>query len=99
MSLTLDQCQKMIVDLAALKGWDVKDVSYQGLGFAEESGEVCKALRDMIRFGKTPERQEHLAQELADVLMFLCQFATDNNINLSDAFAAKVNRVASKAAA
>ncbi len=87
----------MIVDLAAQKGWDVKDVSYQGLAFAEESGEVCKALMDIIDHGSSPERTAELGQELADVLMFLCQFATDNNINLSDAFAAKVNRVAKAA--
>lgn len=60
----------------------------------EEVGEVARALNH--QFGSKPkkdtEAQQHLDEELADVLFTVICIANSQNINLDDAFAKVMNK-------
>lgn len=56
----------------------------------EEVGEVAKAVRKELGLSaQKPETNEHLAEELVDVLNFIFDIANHYSINLDEAFQAK----------
>jgi NTP pyrophosphatase (non-canonical NTP hydrolase) len=86
MSLTLDECQNIIEKLMIHHGFDKRSLELQAMMMAEETGEVCKAIRNIVLKGKSPERKQELAEELVDVLNYVCWLAKVNDIDLSATF-------------
>ncbi|HFC12960.1 MAG TPA: hypothetical protein ENJ56_08980 [Anaerolineae bacterium] len=62
---------------------------------AGEVGEVINAVRDMERLGKdepSETAREHIAEELADCLAYICKLANYMQIDLQKAYAGKMER-------
>lgn len=85
------------------KEWDVDNqitLSYRGNEMAGEAGEVCNVIKklDRERMGIRGSRDtvEHLAEELADVIICVDLIAASMNIDLAGAVAAKFNGTSAK---
>ena len=97
--LTLENLKTMVQGFCEERDWDQfhnsKDLA---IGVATESAELLEIFRfktdqecDKMFLEKTPER-EKISDELADVLFFVVRMAQKYNIDLSDAFEAKLNK-------
>lgn len=63
---------------------------------AEECGETSRLLLEQHAYGADPD-PEGLGDELADVLICLCEIATAHGVDLDAAMARKLSAVAAKA--
>lgn len=87
---TLADVQRFIADVCAERGWNTRTPLQKMVLMTEEVGEVAKAIRKEEGIGsKKPDNTDHLAEELVDVLNYLCDLANDYNIDLETAFRAK----------
>lgn len=86
-----------------LSSWSVAE---WGAATAGEVGEACNVAKKLLRFrdnvrgnpaGLTIEQlREHLAEELADAVIYLDLWAASQAINLGDAVRAKFNKTSAK---
>ena len=81
--------------------WDPSnkiDLSYRGNELAGESGEVSNVIkkleRERLGIRGSRDTLEHLAEELADVIICVDLIAAHTGINLSDAIKNKFNATA-----
>lgn len=70
-----------------------KDGPWWGNAMAGECGEACNEVKKIDRDGWTPERQQKLAKELADVVIYADLLAARFGIDLGAAVAEKFNEV------
>lgn len=75
---------------------DILSLEYRSNEFAGEAGEVCNVVKKLVRerLGIPGSRDtvEHLAEELADVIICVDLIAEKEGINLRDAVIAKFNK-------
>lgn len=65
------------------------DVFY-ALGLGGEAGEVLNDVKKLYRDGVTPEREDTVAAELADVFVYLLLLADEYGVDLVAEYRAKV---------
>ena len=63
------------------------------LHLAEEVGEVARELSKKQENWREEFNKDKLGEELADVIATLCSIATDNNIDVEEAFIDKFEKV------
>lgn len=85
------------------KEWDPSNTStlaYRGNELAGEVGEACNVIkkleRERLGIRGSRDTKEHLAQELADVIICVDLIATDAGINLWQAVKDKFNATSEK---
>jgi NTP pyrophosphatase (non-canonical NTP hydrolase) len=83
--------------------WDVDNrisLSYRGNELAGEVGEACNVIkkldREMLGIVGSRDTKEHLAEELADVIICVDLIAAAMSIDLAHAVAAKFNATSDK---
>lgn len=76
-----------------LDDWEITDWA---CALAGEAGEVCNVVKKIRRDGWTQRRHEQLADELADVLIYLDALAAYDGIDLAAATKKKFNEVSEK---
>ena len=74
-TISLTELQKHLDQTCKEKGWDKNSVTEVFLLFAEEVGELAKAIRKETGFKgeKRPASHDNLREEFADVLNYLMQ--------------------------
>ena len=82
---SLAEVQAYVHDLEALHGWLDADLVRNCFLMGEEVGELFGAVRRLERGAS----REDVAEELVDVLNFLCAIANRLDIDLEEAFRAK----------
>ncbi|SHK67622.1 MazG nucleotide pyrophosphohydrolase domain-containing protein [Nocardiopsis flavescens] len=88
--LTLDRIQAYVAEMEVERGFSDCTLVEQALKLAEETGEVCKAVRERASLGLDPTSTVgDLGQELADVLIYLASIANREGIDLSRALREK----------
>lgn len=74
---------------------NVPDLSFRGVELAGETGEACNVIKKLERerqgWKGSRDTVEHLAQELADVVIVADLIATQAGISLGEAVASKFN--------
>lgn len=92
-SPTLPQLQRYVADLCRERGWDQASDLETFLLFAEEVGELAKAIRRRRKLfaekGKPPADDQELAHEMADILSYLLDLANRFDVDLEKAFLEK----------
>lgn len=90
-------------NVARQKEWDKDDnisLSYRGNELAGETGEACNVIkkleRERLGIRGTRDTVEHLAEELADVVICSDLIAMHEGIDLNAAVAAKFNATSEK---
>ena len=89
--LTVGECQSLVERMMNEHGWQKRSMPMLAMFMAEELGEVCKAVGNLEIKGKTPERVQELALELADVFNYCCCLSTKYGIDLGAAFKQKID--------
>lgn len=78
----------------------VPDLSFRGVELAGEAGEVCNVIKKLERqrlgWRGSRDTVEHLAEELADVIICADLIAIASGIDLSEAVRAKFNATSEK---
>lgn len=74
-----------------INNWSATD---WGCALAGEVGELCNFLKKRLRGQPIPEKA--IADEMADVLIYLCLLAANMDINLEQAVVNKFNEVSSR---
>lgn len=89
-TLTLDEIQDYVAKMEVERGFSDSTLLEQALKLAEETGEVCKAVRKRSSLGVDPTSTVGgLGEELADVLIYVAALANREGIDLSRALRAK----------
>ena len=88
---TVADLQAYIVALEAMKGWTSATVQRKCFLMAEEVGELFKAVRLHDR-EPSAERVDDVADEIVDVLNYLCAIANRLDIDIEAAFRSKNGR-------
>lgn len=84
--LTLAQIQEYVAEMEVERGFSESTMVEQTLKLAEETGEVCKAVRKRAALHMDPTSTVgDLSDELADVLIYLATIANRAGIDLSQA--------------
>ena len=84
--LTLAQIQDYVAKMEVERGFSDSTLVEQTLKLAEETGEVCKAVRKQAALSVDPTSTVGgLGEELADVLIYLAAIANRSDIDLSQA--------------
>ena len=90
-------------NIARQKAWDTNDaitLSYRGNELAGEVGEACNVIkkleRERLGIRGSRDTVEHLAEELADVVICADLIAMSEGIDLNAAVAAKFNATSEK---
>ena len=85
---SLTDLQKHLDEMCKKNGWDKNSITEVFLLFAEEVGELAKAIRIETGFKgeKKPENQDNLREEFADVLNYLLELANRFNIDLTEVY-------------
>ncbi|GAA1115658.1 MazG nucleotide pyrophosphohydrolase domain-containing protein [Nocardiopsis metallicus] len=84
--LTLAQIQDYVAKMEVERGFSDSTLVEQTLKLAEETGEVCKAVRKQAALSVDPTSTVGgLGEELADVLIYLAAIANRSGIDLSQA--------------
>ncbi|GAA1111631.1 MazG nucleotide pyrophosphohydrolase domain-containing protein [Nocardiopsis metallicus] len=84
--LTLAQIQDYVARMELERGFADSTTVEQALKLAEETGEVCKAVRKGASLSMDPNSTVgELGAELADVLIYLASIANREGIDLSQA--------------
>ncbi|MEV6819193.1 MazG nucleotide pyrophosphohydrolase domain-containing protein [Nocardiopsis dassonvillei] len=88
--LTLAQIQDYVAKMEVERGFSDSTLVEQTLKLAEETGEVCKAVRKRASLSVDPTSTVGgLGEELADVLIYLAAIANREGIDLSQALREK----------
>ncbi|MEU0240941.1 MazG nucleotide pyrophosphohydrolase domain-containing protein [Nocardiopsis sp. NPDC006198] len=84
--LTLEEIQGYVARMEVERGFSDSTLIEQALKLAEETGEVCKAVRKHSVLGVDPHSTVGpLGEELADVLIYVAALANRAGIDLSHA--------------
>ncbi|OLT26903.1 pyrophosphohydrolase [Nocardiopsis sp. CNR-923] len=84
--LTLTEIQEYVARMEVERGFSEHTLIEQALKLAEETGEVCKAVRKRASLKVDPNSMiSGLGEELADVLIYLAALANREGIDLSQA--------------
>ena len=88
---TLPDFQKYIIDLERERGFDNQSATQKGLLLGEEVGELFKAMRNHEPGLRVDENSKvhDVADELADVFIYLCAIANRYHVDLESAFRGK----------
>lgn len=86
--ISLIELQKHLDRTCKEKGWDKNSVTEVFLLFAEEIGELAKAIRKEAGFKgeKKPDNHNNLREEFADVLNYLMELANCFDVNLVEVY-------------
>jgi NTP pyrophosphatase (non-canonical NTP hydrolase) len=71
----------------------VGNLGFIALALAGEAGEAANVVKKMWRDGVTPEKMDHLAEEMVDIVIYLCIMLDITNIDLYQAWTAKFNEL------
>ncbi len=93
-NVSLTDAQKWVDDMCKERGFDANTALEKFLLFAEEVGELAKAIRKVtgmhIEGSHTlEEKQKELRGEFADVTMYLFDLANGFSVNIEDAIREK----------
>jgi NTP pyrophosphatase (non-canonical NTP hydrolase) len=96
-NMPLSELQAYIKEMCALNGWDNDSIELKYLLFSEEVGELAKAIRRHRHiYDETGAqgglRDEHLAEEFADVLSYLMDLANMAGVDLDKALREKTEK-------
>jgi len=84
---TLKDYQEYVHNLDIERGFNKENILQKSLMLGEEVGELFKAIRKEDGIGMDPNSKHFtIANELADILIFLCAIANRSNIDLEQAF-------------
>lgn len=85
---TLQDLQQYVADMKRMRGFNTTDKFYECCLLAEECGEVIAAVRKHAKGGSigSGSQKGNVAEELADVLIYLCSIANMHGIDLEQAF-------------
>ena len=84
---TLADFQRYVTELEHERGFQDQDVLQKCLMLGEEVGELFKAIRKLSKMGiDAKSKVGTAAEELADVLIYLCAIANRLDIPLEQAF-------------
>ena len=97
MSLELKECptlkdfQDYVLKMKQERGFNTTDKFYECCLLAEECGELISAIRKTSKNGSigTGSIAGNVAEELADVFIYLCSLANMHDIDLEQAFREK----------
>ena len=93
---TLQDLKDAVRDMCLYRGWGgeraIQNPQRMAMAMAIELGELmehfawldAEELRDLVD-GKLPRRREHIAEELADILIYAIQLARGLDVDISDA--------------
>ena len=85
---TLKDFQQYVLQMKQERGFNTTDKFYECCLLAEECGEVISAVRKNSKKGSIGSGSVvgNVAEELADVFIYLCSLANMHNIDLEQAF-------------
>lgn len=85
---TLQDFQDYVLKMKKERGFNTTDKFYECCLFAEECGEVISAIRKNSKTGSigSGSTAGDVAEELADVFIYICSLANMHHINLEQAF-------------
>lgn len=85
---TLKDFQNYVLQMKQERGFNTTDKFYECCLLAEECGEVVSAVRKNSKSGSigTGSVAGNVAEELADVFIYICSLANMHNIDLEQAF-------------
>lgn len=85
---TLADLQEYVVHMKRERGHNTTDKFFECCLLAEECGEVISAVRKSNKGGSigTGSTAGNVAEELADVLIYVCSLANMHDIDLEQAF-------------
>lgn len=88
---TLKDFQEYVLQMKQERGFNTTDKFYECCLLAEECGEVISAVRKNSKGGSVGSGSKigQIAEELADVFIYLCSLANMHNIDLEQAFREK----------
>ena len=88
---TLADYQKYINDMIIQRGFEKETIAELLMLLMEECGELARACRKhtSIKTDTTRDKQDSLAHELADILMYVFAIANKYDIDLEKAFREK----------
>ena len=88
---TLKDFQKYVLQMKTERGFNTTDKFYECCLLAEECGELISAIRKNNKNGSIGSGSTvgNIADELADVFIYLCSLANMHDIDLEQAFRAK----------
>ncbi|MGN9846514.1 MazG nucleotide pyrophosphohydrolase domain-containing protein [Nonomuraea sp. H19] len=89
-SPSLEELQRYVAEMEQERGFAHSSIVDQCLKLAEETGEVCKAVRKQAAMSIDPTSQVGtVGHELADVLIYVAAIANRAGIDLAEALRAK----------
>ena len=88
---TLKDFQEYVLKMKQERGFNTTDKFYECCLLAEECGELISAIRKTSKNGSigTGSVAGNVAEELADVFIYLCSLANMHDIDLEQAFREK----------
>lgn len=88
---TLKDFQEYVLKMKQERGFSTTDKFYECCLLAEECGEVISAIRKNSKHGSIGSGSVagNVAEELADVFMYVCSLANMHGIDLEQAFREK----------
>lgn len=90
---TLKDYQEYVRQIKLERGFNVVDKTYECLLFAEEVGELIKAVRKNLKNAhvdiNSNPADNNIEEEIADVLIFLLSIANMHDIDVEQAFRIK----------
>ncbi len=91
---TLKDFQEYVLKMKHERGFNTTDKFYECCLFAEECGEVISAVRKNSKSGSIGSGSTvgNVAEELADVFIYLCSLANMHGIDLEKAFREKEDK-------
>lgn len=88
---TVQDFQRYVLQLEKERGFDNQNATQKGLLLGEEVGELFKAMRKHEAQLRVDENSQvyDVADELADVFIYLCAIANRYEVDLEEAFRQK----------
>ena len=85
---TLQDFQSYVLQMKQERGFNTTDKFYECCLLAEECGELISAVRKNNKNGSigSGSTAGNIAEELADVFIYICSLANMHNIDLEQAF-------------
>ena len=85
---TLRDFQDYVAEMKKIRGFNVTDKFYECCLLAEETGELVAAVRKNAKGGSVGSGSavSNVAEELADVFIYVCSLANMHGIDLEQAF-------------
>ena len=87
-SPTLSDFQRYVMEMKQERGFNTTDKFYECCLLAEECGELISAVRKNNKNGSVGSGSQigNVAEELADVFIYICSLANMHGIDLEQAF-------------